>query len=180
MSSSMNASDYSTGAQAMARQTASANSNVDVVPPRSRVREMPRRQHRVECRHDPVRGRHPRRCAAASCTADSSSAIGIREVLAGDVRRAAVHGFEHAHLRAEIRRPDHAEPADQARRTDPTRCRRTGSASPARRTARASSPGACRRRRRSSRRRQSRGSCARRPRTLSMNRPSLNFMMLAL
>ena len=46
-------------------------------------------------------------------TADSSSAVGLARCLPGDVRRAAVHRFEHADVGAEIRRADDAEAADQ-------------------------------------------------------------------
>ena len=59
----------------------------------------------------------------------------VREVLAGDVGRAAVHGLEHGRSRC---RGCAAAPRPARRpapRTDPRRCRRTGSAAAARRTA---------------------------------------------
>ena len=66
------------------------------------------------------------------------------------------------------------------RRTDPTRCRRRGSAAAARRTAPGASPGACTPRRRCARRTGCRDSRAATVRAQSRNRPSLSFMMLAL
>ena len=77
----------------------------------------------------------------------------VRELLAGDVRRAAVHRLEHARSRCRDSPRRRRRGRRPGRRTDPTRCRRTGSAAPARRTAPGSSPAACTPRRRSARRR---------------------------
>ena len=135
-----------------ARHTASANSEVDAVPPRSRVRTSPCREHAPERRHDAIgrralvdvpqhqhrrqqQRRRVRQVLCRRCPARCRAPLRTRRRRRRDWPRRRRRG----------RRP--------ARRTGPRRCRRTGSASPARRTAPGSSPGACRPRRRSSRRR---------------------------
>ena len=139
----------------ISRQIASVNSVVD-----ARAAEIARADRarpsstRVERRADAL-GRARRSPMWSSISsAESSSAVGLARFLSGDVRRAAVHRLEHRRSRS----PRFAAPARRrgrrpGRRTDPTRCRRTGSAAAARRTARDASPAACTRRRRSARRR---------------------------
>ena len=93
-------------------------------------------------------------------SADSSSAVGLARfcpAMSGALPCTASNTADVGPMFA----PGHdAETADQARRRDPTRCRRTGSAAAARRTSPGASPGACTRRRRSARRRRCR-ECAR-------------------
>ena len=104
----------------------------------------------------------------------------VGDVLAGDVGRAAVHGFEDADLRARGSRRARRRGRRPARRRGPRRCRRTDSAAAGRRTASGSSPGACTRRRRCDRRSGCRDTARPTFRTHRRNRPSPIFMMLAL
>ena len=104
----------------------------------------------------------------------------IRQALSGDIRRGAVHRFEHRAWSRPGSRPERFRVRPPDPPSDPKRCRHRDSAAPARRTSPAASPAACRRCRRSVRAYSISGNCAATSRQQRRNRPSLIFMMLAL
>ena len=128
-------SDYSTAAtlkaqRLKAQRAQDSDSDFRLEACRAPARSRPRTRASTPCR----RGRACARGPPVSTAPSAHDAIGcvafvevpqhqdrrqqqrrrVRDVLARDVRRAAVHGFEHRDLRAEVRGADHAEAADQA------------------------------------------------------------------
>ncbi len=100
-------------ARSIERQTASANSEVDAVPPRSRVRTCPAARTRRSAVMMRV-GRRPFVDVPQHQHRRQQQRGRVRDVLPGDVRRAAVHRFEDADLGAQVRGADDAETADEA------------------------------------------------------------------
>ena len=117
------------------RQTASVNSVVEAVPPRSRVRTRAVGRARAPSAAAIRSARSPLADVAQHHQRRQQQRRRVREVLVGDVRRAAVHRLEHRRSRCRCSRPAPRRGRRPGRRTGPTRCRRTGSAAPARRTA---------------------------------------------
>ncbi len=96
----------------IARHTASANSRGRRGAAQIPGARLARLEHRAEAGHDAVG------CGALVDVPEhqhrrQQQRGRVREPLAGDVRRAAVHRLEHADVAAEIGRADHAEAADQ-------------------------------------------------------------------
>ena len=83
----------------------------------------------------------PRWRSISDAGQDQGRRVGL--VQAGVLGRGAVDRLEDGRLRADVGAGRDPEPADEARRTGRSRCRRTGSAGPGRRTAPASARAAC-------------------------------------
>ena len=92
--------------------TASANSSVPAVPPRSRVRTVPSVEDGVVGLLDALAERFLVQVVQHHHAAHQAGER-IRDALAGDVGRRAVHGLEHRRVVADVGARHHAEPAHQ-------------------------------------------------------------------